>query len=227
VSGGGGGGPIAGTGGVATGGIVGSGGVSTGGNGGGGSIGTGGGGGSRACPQNAQPAGVCCVALVDHDPLIDPYVCDASTGSWMCPRNDIRAGSCIVGTGGMIGSGGKGGIGGGTGSGGMLGAGGKGGMGASTGGAGSTGHVAFACDGSGVAGAPGNCLTGQTFCHIRVMRSAPASSVCDSFTQTQIMDCSASPTCDCICAQSFQGECLDQCSCTEANGEVTITCNQT
>jgi len=123
------GGSIGGGGVVATGGQVGS--------GGGGAIGSGGGGGSSACPKT-QPSSVCCLALVDHDPLTEPYVC-ASTGTWVCPAGTIQEPSisgCIVSgtggaTGGSVGSGG-GGIGGRPGSGGVGGhAGGGGGTGGS------------------------------------------------------------------------------------------------
>ena len=128
----------AGTGGAATGGNVGSGGVATGGHvgsGGGGSIGSGGGGGSSACPKT-QPSSVCCLALVDHDPLTEPYVC-ASTGTWVCPAGTIQEPSisgCIVtgtggATGGSVGSGGGGGLGGRSGSGGAGGHAGRGGAG--------------------------------------------------------------------------------------------------
>ena len=153
----GGGGGAAGTGGAASGGNVGSGGVATGGHvgsGGGGSPGSGGGGGSSACPTT-KPSSVCCLALVDHDPLTEPYVC-AGTGTWVCPAGTIQEPSisgCIVSgsggaTGGSVGSGGGGGIGG------------RSGVGGHAGGGGGTGGSGKVC--GGIAGLTCSALE---FCH--------------------------------------------------------------
>lgn len=111
--------------------------------------------------------------------------------------------------------------------GGMIGSGGEGGMGASIGGAGSNGSVAFTCN-SGAAGSSGNCHTGQTFCHIQNTRSGPAVTTCESFADTsRIMDCADSPTCDCLCLNNLYFHCHTECSCSETNGQVIVTCNPT
>lgn len=96
-----------------TGGTFGSGGLAAGGHGGaGGAAGGGGGGGSSGCPTT-QPSSVCCLALVDHDPLTEPFVC-AGTGTWVCPTGTIPepsiSGCLTSGRGGASGSGGHGGF---------------------------------------------------------------------------------------------------------------------
>lgn len=129
------------------------------------------------------------------------------------------------GHGGVIGSGGRGGTGGG---GGVIGTGGKGGTGASTGGAGSNGTTTFSCEGGGGAGASSECVTGRTFCHIQAMKSAPATAACESFSDsTRIMDCSSNPSCACLCTNALYFHCQTDCTCTESNGQVTVTCSQT
>jgi len=93
--------------------------------------------------------------------------------------------------------------------------------------AGSNGKRAFACDVGGAAGAAGECRTGQTFCHIQVLRSASATASCESFTDTsRTADCSVNPTCDCLCTNDLFFHCHTECACTETDGQVTVTCSQ-
>jgi hypothetical protein len=135
----------------ATGGNVGSGGFATGGN-----VGSGGGGGSMGCPKT-QPGSVCCLALVDHDPLTEPFVC-VGNGTWVCPTGTIPEPSisgCIIhGTGGSVGSGGNGGIGG------HAGTGGIGGIGGSSGATGNCGPANNGAGGSECGKSGITCCTG-------------------------------------------------------------------
>lgn len=143
-------------------------------------------------------------------------------------------GAAAGGTGGMVNAGGKdgsgissGGAGGRlTGSGGMMATGGNGAGGIATGGSG--GGSSFQCP-TGMGGTGNTCSAGQTFCHIRLMRASSATSACDSFVDSSRgpdVDCSANPTCACLCTDDLFFYCQTDCSCSESGGHVTVTCNQ-
>ena len=217
----------------------------------GGSGGSGGGGGASVCPKTLL-SGVCCLALVDHDPVTEPYIC-ASTGTWVCPAGTIEEPSisqCIIGgtggaTGGSVGSGGGGGIGGSSGSGGVGGlGGGTGGIGGLSGSSGADGAAAqgtpYACaggfgvtpDGGEVAvpdaGSPPTCTVGQTYCYIALPHAnttGQATASCRPFYPGVAPDCAQDPTCACFCDLSRGGfHCQTECRCSETNGFATLSC---
>ncbi len=151
---------------------------------GGGSGGSGGGGGVTACSQSTYPTNkVCCYALVDHDPLTEPFVCNESTGTWGCSGNQVEEPSiaqCIVkgpGTGGIVGAGGSNGIGGSSGAGGSGGQAGAGGISGHTGANGNCGPAmngqgGSECGKSGITCCTGGacdqglrCITGDVCAH--------------------------------------------------------------
>ena len=130
--------------------VVGCGSSLTGGTGGsGGAGGASGAGGSSACPQSAYPTtSVCCAGFATQTPTTQSYVCDESTGTWVCPGADFQEpvtnGCLLTGAGGALGTGGSSsGTGGGTATGGGTGTGGSGtGTGGSVGAGGSAGSGA-------------------------------------------------------------------------------------
>lgn len=134
-----------------------SGGGTGGAGGSGGATGSGGVGGASACSPSTSPGGGCCLPT-DHDPLVVPYVCDESTGQWVCPpghlptppstciiSNNATGGNTATGSGGV--GGGSGGVGGGTG--GIGGVGGAGGAGGLSGHSGTNGNCGPANNGEG------------------------------------------------------------------------------
>lgn len=199
----------------------------------GGSIGTGGVGGASACPPSAYPVtDVCCLALVTHDPLTEPFVCNESTGTWGCGGSQVRASSvagCIsgtIGTGGSVGSGGGGGIGGQTGSGGI---------------GGSRFGTPYACVGGFVlkadggetlapadAGTAATCVVGQSYCQAesldKVVGVEPEHTCRTLSSDGGLGVCTDTPTCACICSQGVI--CTTECSCNDTLGLVVITCHQ-
>lgn len=210
-----------------------------------------GGGGASVCPKTL-PSGVCCLGLVDHDPVTEPHIC-ASTGTWVCPAGTIEEPSisgCYVrgtggSTGGSFGSGGGGGIGGSSGSGwiGGLG-GGTGGAGGLSGSSGADGTAAqglpYACAGGfgvtadgGVvavpdAGSPATCIVGQTYCYIALPHpytTGEATAGCRAFEPGVAPGCAQDPTCACFCDLSRGGfHCQTECRCNETDGFATISC---
>gem|GEM_PF-5736673 len=218
----------------------------------GGSSGSGGSGsgGAESCP-GAQHY---CTTAVWFECYNDPLFAYCVHGKWQCDpglsvissspgcsgSGGFGNGSGGFGSGGA--SGGSAGIGGagggdvsadGTGGGSAGTTGGEGGgpsggrAGAAGGAGGSNGKRAFACYGGGAAGAAGECRTGQTFCHIQVLRSASATASCESFTDTsRTADCSVNPTCDCLCTNALFFHCHTECACSETDGQVTVTCSQ-
>src|SRR5438552_6079967 len=92
--------------------VVGCGSSLTGGTGGsGGAGGAGGAGGSSACPQNSYPTmSVCCAGFATETATTQSYICDESTGTWVCPGVDFQEpvtnGCMLTGTGGATGTGG-------------------------------------------------------------------------------------------------------------------------
>ena len=137
-----------------------SGGGTGGAGGSGGATGSGGAGGASACSPSTVPGGWCCFPSDTHDPLLKPYICDESTGQWVCPPglSPTPPSTCFVpspGTGGNPATG-SGGVGGGTGGVG----GGTGGIGGGTGGIGGTGGAGGAGGAGGLSGhsgTNGNC----------------------------------------------------------------------
>ncbi len=210
--------------------------------------GSGGSGGSSVCPKTLLSS-VCCLALVDHDPVTEPYIC-ASTGTWVCPAGTIEEPSisqCIIGgtggaTGGSVGSGGGGGIGGSSGSGGVGGlggaTGGAAGLSGSSGGDGAAaqgtpyacaGGFGFTADGGMVAapdaGSPPTCVVGQTYCYIALPHpntTGRATASCRAFETGVEPACAHDPTCACFCNSGFA--CGEQCQCSETSGFAMIAC---
>ena len=164
--------------------------------GGGGSTGSGGVGGASACSQSDYPGGICCRPS-DHDPLVDPYVCDESTGVWACPLGYVESPPAVctisTSTGGTLGTGGSG-------------SGGVGGSAGTAGGAGGAGGLS-GHSGTNDSCGPSNNGEGGSECGKQGLICC-TSGVCD-----QGLRCISGGTCARACAADGGVSCLSGTTC--------------
>lgn len=185
--------------------------------------------GSIACSQSTYPAGACC-EIPGQDPLTQPYKCDESTGSWVCPPSTHPTPPFVCANGAGGGAGGNG-VPGGTGG---NGAGGQSGDAATQG-------TPYACAGGFIvtadggevsaddAGSPATCVVGQTYCYLALPHpgtTGEATASCRAFvTGVAPAACATDPTCACFCDLSRGGfHCQTECRCSDTNGFATISC---